>query len=139
METTRGPGKPGEKLVADEIQAMMAGIITAAENVDVEKMYCFLTREPGGLFFINNKYYNLDQLIALFRDTYGKLRSQRLLVSHSEVIPLGPDAAMWIGHGEGRTESQIGGVSMTYSFTETWVWQKINGRWVVTHYHESSG
>lgn len=125
--------------VAEEIQAMMTDIIAAAEDADVDKTYSFLTRDPGGIFFQNNKHYDLDSLLALFRNTYGKLRCQRIRVSQSEVISLGPEAAMWIGYGEGRTESRVGGVSMAYSFTETWIWQKVRGRWVVTHYHESSG
>lgn len=118
---------------------MMAGIIAASENVDVDRTYSFLTRDPAGIFFVNNKSYLLNDLLALFRDTYGKLRSQKLTLVRSEVIPLGPDAALWIGNGEGRTESRTGGVAMTYSFTETWAWQKIRGTWVVIHYHESSG
>ena len=139
MVKTRESGKPAEKPVAEEIQELMAGIITAAENVDIDKAYSRLTRDPDGLFFINNKHYHHDALLALFRENYGKLRSQRLRVSHSEVIVTGPDSALWIGYGEGRTESQVGGGSMAYSFTETWFWQKVRGRWVVTHYHESSG
>src|SRR5690606_29115195 len=91
MVKTRESGKPAEKPVAEEIQELMAGIITAAENVDIDKAYSRLTRDPDGLFFINNKHYHHDALLALFRENYGKLRSQRLRVSHSEVIVTGPD------------------------------------------------
>ena len=138
MAKIRASEKAAGKPVTEEIQELMAGIIDAAENVDIDKAYSSLTRDLGGLFFINNQYYSLEDLLALFRGTYGRLRSQRIRVSHSEVIVLGPDSALWIGYGEGRTES-LAGVSMAYSFTETWVWQRIRKKWMVTHYHESSG
>jgi hypothetical protein len=139
MEDAMGnPGSPGDAAVTAEIMKKMDEIIAAAEKADVEGTFALLTRDSGAVFYLNNRHYDLDSLLAQFRSNYERLRSQRIRVIESRVKVLGPEAAVWIGHGEGRTESTKG-LSVAYSFTETWVWEKIEGKWVVTHYHESSG
>jgi len=120
--------------VVSEIHTMMEEIIAAAENVDAEKTFSYLTRDPGAVFFQNNKHYTRDSLISHFREKYGKLQSQKLHVTHSAMIDLGSESAIWIGYGKGLTETKAG-ESIASSFTETWIWQKIKGNWVATHYH----
>jgi len=120
--------------IVSEIQAMMEEILAAAEQVDVEKTFLYLTRDPGAIFFQNNQHYTRDSLISHFREKYKKLHSQKLHVTRSEIIDLGSEFAIWIGYGDGLTETNTG-ESITSSFTETWVWQKITGNWVATHYH----
>jgi hypothetical protein len=120
--------------VITEIQGMMEEIITAAETADAGKTFSYLTCDPGRVFFQNNGHYSRDALITLFREKYGNLHSQRFHVTHSEVIALSPESAMWMGYGEGRTVTKTG-ESAGCTFSETWIWQKIMGKWVAIHYH----
>lgn len=120
--------------VVTEIQALMDEIIAAAENADVEKTFSYLTRDPGAVFFQNNRHFTRDALLSYFREKYDTLQSQRFHVTHSDLICSDPKSAIWVGYGEGRTVTKAG-ESMASSFTETWVWQKIKGKWTATHYH----
>jgi len=120
--------------VVTEIQTRMDEIIAAAENADVDKTFSYLTRDPEAVFFQNNRHFTRDSLLSYFREKYGTLQSQRFHVTHSDLICLGPESAIWIGYGEGLTETKAG-KSMASSFTETWVWQRIKDKWVATHYH----
>ena len=117
-----------------EIQALMEEIIAAAQKADVEKTFSYLTHDPGAVFFQNNRHFSRDSLLSYFRKKYGMLLSQKFQVTHSDLICLGPESAIWIGYGEGLIETKAG-ESMESSFTETWIWQKIKGKWVATHYH----
>ncbi|MDD1719641.1 MAG: nuclear transport factor 2 family protein [Methanoregulaceae archaeon] len=136
-ENKKVAGSPGSSSVAAEIQSRMEEIIAAAQNADVEGTFSYLTRDPGALFFQGNQQLNRDSLIALFRENYRDMKSQKIQVVHSEVLQTGPESGVWIAYGEGMLEMKTGGPK-PYTFTETWVWQKVRGKWTVTHYHESA-
>ncbi len=124
----------GQPSVVPEIQAIMKEIIAAAEKADVDKTFLYLTADPEAVFFQDKMHYTRDSLHSHFREKYRMLQSQKFHITHSETIELSPESAVWIGYGEGRTEMKTG-ESIAASFTETWIWQKIKGTWVVTHYH----
>lgn len=138
MAEKSAKGRSPGAAAAPDIEGMMKEIIAAAEKGDVDRTFSYLTREPGAVFFLNNRPYDLDSLIAFFRENYGKMHSQKIHVTRSQVIPLGPSSAAWISYGEGHTVTKTG-ISAPYSFTETWIWQKVKGTWTVTHYHETAG
>ena len=124
----------GHPSVVTEIQAIMKEIIAAAEKADVEKTFSYLTADPEAVFFQDKMHYTRDSLLSHFREKYRMLQSQKFHITHSKIIELSPESAIWIGYGEGLTETNAG-EWIAASFTETWVWQKIKGTWVATHYH----
>ncbi|WP_321508229.1 DUF4440 domain-containing protein [uncultured Methanoregula sp.] len=112
----------------------MDEIISAAENTDPEKTFSYLTRDKEAVFFQDKQHYTRDALISHFREKYESLDSQEFHVTHSAMIGLGPKSVAWTGYGKGTTRTKAGELLAT-SFTETWIWQKIEGLWVATHYH----
>jgi hypothetical protein len=128
-----------KKEIENTINELMKDIVTAAEARNWAKTFSRLTRKEGGLFFLNNRHYTLKSLLAFFGESYGIMKSLKMRVVKSEVVVFSPDAAAWIGYGDGQIQRVDTAPETTYSFTETWIWQKIDGEWVVTHYHESTG
>ncbi|MBP1927484.1 hypothetical protein J2741_000031 [Methanolinea mesophila] len=127
------------KEIERTINALMADIVSAAETGNWAKTFTRLTRKPGGMFFLNNRHYTLKSLLAFFGEEYGGTKSLRLRVVKSEILVFSPQSAVWIGYGDGQIQRDDAAPETTYSFTETWLWQKIDGEWTVTHYHESTG
>ncbi|MFA4860232.1 DUF4440 domain-containing protein [Methanoregula sp.] len=133
-EHIRNNESAGHRSVVAEITVIMKEIIAAAEKADADRTFSYLTADPDAVFFQDNMHYTRNLLLSHFREKYQRLQSQKFHISHSETIELGPESALWIGYGEGRTETKAG-ESTASSFTETWIWQKIEGRWTATHYH----
>jgi hypothetical protein len=128
-----------QKEIEATINNMMQEIMVAAESRNWAKAFSRLIRKDGGLFFLNNRHYTLKSLLAFFGESYGIMKSLKMRVVGSKVIVFSPDAAAWIGYGDGQIQRVDTALETTYSFTETWIWQKVDGEWVVTHYHESTG
>lgn len=123
--------------ISDRIDTMMRTMIAFAEKADVDQTFADLSSDKHAVFFVNDKVYDRSSLLKAFRETYGKLKSQKIDIKDSKVVVLGPDAAVWIAHAKGVTVDQSG-VRSEESLAETWVWQNIDGKWAVTHYHETA-
>ncbi|MFA4876968.1 MAG: DUF4440 domain-containing protein [Methanoregula sp.] len=124
----------GLSSVVTEIHAIMNGIIYGAEMADANTTFSYLADDPEAVFFQDKLHYSRDSLLSRFYEKYEKIQSQKFHITGSRTIVLGPESAVWVGYGTGQTEMKTG-ESVDVSFTETWVWQKIHGRWVATHYH----
>jgi len=126
-----------ESEVTGTIDVMMQTMIAFAEKADVDQTFTDLSPDKKAVFFINDKVYDRKSLLEAFRETFGKLRSQKIQLKAPKVFLLGPDAAVWVAHGKGITQDKEG-VSRTEALTETWVWKRDQGKWKVIHYHESA-
>ena len=127
------------KEIENTINNLMTEIVAAAESRNWAKTFSRLTRKEGDLFFLNNRHYTLKSLLGFFGESYGVMKSLKMRVVKSKVIVFSPEAAAWIGYGDGQIQREPIAPETTYSFTETWIWQKIDGEWAVTHYHETTG
>ncbi|MFH1877330.1 MAG: hypothetical protein ABH883_00795 [Candidatus Omnitrophota bacterium] len=127
----------GKSLIRTEIDTMMKIVIMSAERCDVAAVMSNLSGDGDNMFFINSEPYDLTSLAAEFEREYSKMKRQTVNVISSKVMVFSPDAAAWIGYGKGRVEYNSG-EAMDYVFSETWIWEKIKGKWAVTHYHESA-
>lgn len=126
-----------ESEITGTIDVMMKTMIAFAEKADIEQTFTDLSPDKKAVFFVNDKVYDRKSLLEAFRETFGKMRSQKIQLKDSKVILLGPDAAVWIAHGKGVTQDKEGGARKE-ALTETWVWQRDQGKWKVIHYHESA-
>ncbi len=109
---------------------------TANETLDAEKTLASLTKDKDAVFFFDSKPYRREELIDCLRKLYGSLSTISMKMSQIRVKVLGPDAAVWIACGKGQAVGKSGESSEEF-LTETWIWQRIEGRWQVVHYHES--
>ncbi|HNV85902.1 MAG TPA: nuclear transport factor 2 family protein [Candidatus Omnitrophota bacterium] len=122
--------------ITGTVNALMNDIISAAEQGDVEKTFENLSREGDALYYLNDKSYDAPALLEFFKKEFAGMKSQKIEPAQSRVVVFSPDAAAWIANGSGYTVD-LSGNQAPFSFTETWILQKIGGKWCVTHYHES--
>lgn len=123
--------------IALTIDMKMKEIIASAEALDVDRTFADFSRDKNAVFFFNDKAYSLTALLGIFKEMYGNMKSQKMDFVYSKVVVLGPDSAAWIAYGKDMSESKKGTISKE-NLTETWIWQKIEGKWVVTHSQESA-
>lgn len=130
--------KPNEADIAATINRLMeASTRTAMATLDAEKTLEPLSKDRDAVFFFGSKPYARGELIQVVRKMYGTFKSMSLKMDKVNVKVLGPDAAVWIAVGKGKAVSKSGESSEEY-LLETWIWQKLEGKWQVVHYHESA-
>lgn len=123
--------------IESTIDMKMKEIISSAEALDVDRTFADFSRDKNAVFFFNDKAYSLTALLGIFKEMYGNMKSQKMDFVYSKVVVLGPDSAAWIAYGKDMSESKKGTISKE-NLTETWIWQKIEGKWTVTHSQESA-
>jgi uncharacterized protein (TIGR02246 family) len=136
MAKEAGSAKPDDAEIAATINQLMERISRAAETLDAEKTLAPLIQDQDAVFFFEAKPYTRGELTHRLGSMYGTLRSMAIKMDKTCVKVLGPDSAVWIGSGKGKSVSKSGQASEEY-LTETWIWQKKAGTWQVIHYHES--
>jgi len=123
--------------ITNTINAMMKEIIGAAERGDVEKTFANLSPGKDAVYYLNDRSYDSPALLDFFKKEYAKIASQKIDPAQSRVMVFSSDAAAWVGHGNGYTVDPSG-KQTPFSFAETWIFQKVDGNWSITHYHEST-
>lgn len=129
--------KQGDAKIAATINKLMEELSRTAETLDAEKTLAPLTQDKDAVFFFDSKPYTRNELTHLLRGIYGDLKSMSIKMDKTSVKVLGDNAAVWIACGKGKSVSKSGQSYEEY-LTETWIWQKIEGKWQVVHYHESA-
>ncbi len=119
-----------------EVQALLDTFITSAQKLETTAMEQYLGDDPQLRFYIQGKAYRKAELISLFKELYAPLESQKLQVIEQKITVLSPEAAVWTAIASSLQTKKDGGVG-ALNLTETWLWQKLEDKWVVTHYHES--
>ncbi len=122
--------------IAATITKLMDELSRTAETLDAEKTLAPLSKDKDAVFFLDSKPYTRSELVHYLGKIYGSLRSMSIKMDSNSVKVLGPDAAVWIACGKGKSVSKSGESFEEY-LTETWIWQKIDGKWQVTHYNET--
>lgn len=125
---------------ADETVAtiikLMDQVSRTSETFDAEKALSVLTDEKGAVFILNAKSYTKPEIIAELKRIYGSLKSMKISMDKPVVKLLSPDTAVWIATGKGSSVMKSG-EKYDEILTETWIWQKRDGKWQVIHYHEN--
>ncbi len=128
------PAKDSELSAA--VDAMMQDLMRRAETLDAEKTLDVLSRDKGALFFLDSKPYSREELVHYLGSIYRNLKSMKTKMDNICVKKLGPDAAVWIAVGKSKSQDKSRKNYEEY-LTETWIWQKKDGKWEVVHSHES--
>ncbi len=119
------------------ISGLMDELSRTAETLDAGKTLKPLSKEKDAVFFFNSKPYTREELTHLLGKIYGSIKKMSIKMDRSCVKVLGPDAAVWIACGKGNSVGKTGDLYQEY-LTETWIWQRIEGKWQVVHSHESA-
>ena len=110
---------------------LMDQVSRTAETLDAEKaLSAVLTDDKGAVFTLNAKSYTKPEIIAKLGKIYSSLKSMNITMNKPVVKLLAPDTAMWTATGKGSSIMKSG-QKYEEILTETWIWQKINGKWQV--------
>ncbi|MCX6256572.1 MAG: cache domain-containing protein [Bacteroidia bacterium] len=127
----------GKAVAADSVNLIMSKIVSHAEKLEYKQICNWLSHDSLALNFINTGYYNYNQTADVFKEAYSHMSAEKFMPKKTSTIALSPDVVLWLAYGNawgadsaGRTFVQI--------IAETWLWQKLNGKWTVVHYHEST-
>jgi len=122
--------------VAATVGKLMDELTATAQTLDAEKTLVPLSKDKDAVFFFDSKPYTRSELAHYMGKIYGSLKTMSMKWDRKYVKALGSDAAVWIAIGKGNSVSKTG-ESYEEFLTETWIWQRIDGKWQVVHSHES--
>lgn len=126
-----------EEETVSTIIKLMDNVSRTAETFDAKKALSVLSDSKDAVFFLNGKAYTKQAIIAQLTKIYGSLKTMKIDMYKPVVKLLSPDTAVWIATGKGSSITKSG-KKYDESLTETWIWQKIDGKWQVIHYHETA-
>lgn len=130
------PATKNNSEIAATIEKLMDELSRTAETLDAEKTLAPLSKDKDAVFFLGSKPYTRSELIHYLGKSYGSLKTMSIKMDRTCVKVLSPDAAVWIACGKGKSVSKSGESFEEY-LTETWIWQRIEGKWQVIHYNET--
>ncbi len=122
--------------VAAAVAKLMDELTRTAQTLDAEKTLAPLSKDKDAVFIFDSKPYTRSELAHCMGKIYGSLKTMSMKWDMECVKVLGPDSAAWIACGKGKSVSKSGESYEEY-LTETWIWQRIDGKWQVVHSHES--
>ncbi len=122
--------------ISATVGKLMDDLTRTAVTLDAEKTLAPLSKDKDAVFFFDSKPYTRNELSHCMGKIYGSLKTMSMTWDRKYVKVLGPDAAVWIACGKGKSVSKSGELYDEF-LTETWIWQKIEGKWQVVHSHES--
>lgn len=139
---TMVPSSRGEEAAAAKnaeivttITKLMAELSQSAETLDAAKTLAPLTTDKEALFIFDSKLYTREKLVETLAAMYAQMKSMKIKMDPPKVRVLGPDAALWVATGTADSVDKAGAV-FHERLIETWVWQRLDGKWQVVHYHE---
>jgi hypothetical protein len=128
--------KQDKEEISNTILKLMDNLSRTAETLDAGKTLAPLSNDKDAVFFFDSKPYNRAELAHRLGKIYGNVKNMSIKMDRQAVKVLGPDAAVWIASGKGKSVGKDG-ESYEEFLTETWIWQRMEGKWQVVHYHES--
>ncbi|HCE44268.1 MAG TPA: hypothetical protein DET40_12030 [Lentisphaeria bacterium] len=135
-ETVMPQAQDNPEVVAAVTRLMDELTVTAQTTLDAEKTLAPLSKDKDAVFFFDSKPYTRGELTHFIGKIYGSLKIMSMKWDRKYVKVLGPDAGVWIAIGKGKSIAKTG-ESYEELLAETWIWQRIDGRWQVVHSHES--
>ena len=120
-----------------EIDRNMVVILSEMEKIQTTSLASYLDDHPTRRFFINGKSFNKNMMIQYLNSQYKALSGQKLRVIDPRAIVISHKSVLWsaeISVNQTGKDGQSGGEYRT----DSWLWQKIDDRWKVTHFNLSS-
>jgi len=121
--------------VADTITALMNDLIANAEATNAAKAGAPLLADSTAIFFLSGVPYSKEEMMVNLDSMYAGMGWQKIEFEYSQVYVLSPDVALWVGYGINIYPK--GEEEVTYRITDSFMWQRKNGQWGISHFHES--
>lgn len=124
------------KAISNEINTLMSAVLHDAEKLETGTLETYLDEEPLAHFYMNAKVYRKKNLLDDLRRSYSRLSSQKLVVIEPRTIVVSRRGVLWTAQistlaidKDGKEHSNSKSVS--------WLWQKKNRNWSITHLNEA--
>lgn len=124
-----------QALIKSEIEAKMNDLLSSAEQLKTDAMQKYLSDDADVLFYMGKNAFKKADLLPAILKEYELFSGQKLSIERQKYFILSNEAVMWKGElksiattKDGKTEESL--------LQETWLWQKQNGEWKVTHFDE---
>jgi ketosteroid isomerase-like protein len=125
-----------EDQIKIQIYALMDSITAGAEKMDLSVEEKYLSDDKSAIFYIGGKAKTKQELLDEFQKLYDPIASQKMEVTRQSVTVFNEDAALYKAQISTVTTFKDGRAG-ALALCETWLWEKQNEQWKVTHYHES--
>ncbi len=133
-EKTETPVDPSALIT--QIDTIMKELLTDAENLKTGVLEKYLSNDPTDMYYLGAKVYTRKDLISALKQEYTSIANQKLEILQQKTYILGNEAAVWIANIRGIATNKDKKTIETIH-TETWLWQKVNNEWKITHFNKS--
>ena len=124
--------------IEKEIDAIFQTMITAAEQLDVDKLNEGVDDRYHAGFITNGNYYSgFDALMNNFRSRVQGINSQKITIKTKKITVLTENLALITATGETLVDLAER-ESLTAHFFWSFVYQKIDNDWKVIQSHQSN-
>src|SRR5690349_6761474 len=119
------------------IQARLAEIQTAAQDMDAEKVFSFVLKNDQGALAQNGRLFlTREEALESTRQGLGGLQKLEYRFSRQTVTVLSPTIALAVGEGA-SSATTTDGRAISTPFVQSVVLVLTNGEWKVFHAHRS--
>ncbi|HOD53247.1 MAG TPA: nuclear transport factor 2 family protein [Candidatus Cloacimonadota bacterium] len=121
--------------IITEIQKLADELLTDSQKLSTDALQKYLSDKEELTFKMGGKLFSKTDLIEAVKKEYITFKSQTLTVQNQKIIVLSDKAVLWVSDMLSKAIDQSGkeGQSVLH---ETWLWEKENGTWKVTHFDE---
>lgn len=120
-----------------ETNRNMVIILSEMEKLQTTSLTSYLDDHPTRRFYLNGKSFAKDKMTQYLNSQYRSLNGQKLRVIDPRVIVFSHKSVLWSAEISVVKTDKNGQTSGEYR-TDSWLWQKIDDRWTVTHFNLSS-
>lgn len=124
------------KLQKDTNQKMVL-ILSEMEKLQTGSLKNYLDEHPTRRFYVNGKSFAKDKLLKYLESEYKGLSGQKLKVIDPRAIVISHTSVLWSAEISIIKTDKEGQTSGEYR-TDSWLWQEINDKWIVSHFNLSS-
>jgi ketosteroid isomerase-like protein len=122
--------------ILSEVEANVDRVVQAANNLSTSALEEYLTDGPEANFYMSGAAYSKQDLIDITKEEFSGFTSQNLSIVEHNIRFIQPTTVLYTAQMKGdSTDNQ--GYQESMNYTETWLWEKQDGRWQVSHLHES--
>jgi hypothetical protein len=122
--------------ITKEITNLMEKSKIFAEKLNADSTFASISQDSTATFIFGGKYYSASQTIDVLRSLYSARKSLTFEFINPLITVISPDAALWTANGMVTMASKEG-KPHTGFLSESWLWQKVKGKWTIFHIHES--
>ncbi len=131
--------------IADEIRQVAAGMIEAAEEVDIERWLSHWPPELEQRFqdqpalFVNRLsiYPTAESIRVAWEPSFAARSAHDIVTVDEYVAVLDADAALWVYEGTYTVSDTLGNTTEPAPWTVSVVWVRQSGEWKALHLHQS--